>query len=112
MVCERFRAQFSVYQQGERTFDDQSLIFRICIQRRRWRELLPWAMESGDYLNNGRVDVLVTDFSDDYKLCIETMRRQLYPKRLSAGIASNLAVPFVGWELPLFDYATTDGRMR
>ena len=56
----------------------------------------------GDYLNNGRVDVLVTDFSDDYKALYRNDGDASFTEAArDAGIAQ-IAVPFVGWGAGLY----------
>ena len=51
---------------GDGTFDDQSYVSGFALNF-DGREIASMGLAVGDYLNNGRVDVLVTDFSDDYK---------------------------------------------
>ena len=51
---------------GDGTFDDQSYVSGFAFNF-DGREIASMGLAAGDYLNNGFVDVLDTDFSDDYK---------------------------------------------
>ena len=51
---------------GDGTFEDQSYVSGFALNN-DGREIASMGLAVGDYLNNGLLDLLVTDFSDDYK---------------------------------------------
>ena len=62
----------------------------------------------GDYRNNGWLDLLVTDFSDDYKVLyrndgVENGQLNFTDVSDQVGI-SQYPVPFLGWGAGLVDY--------
>jgi len=103
MVANDSEPNFLYINKGDGTFDDQSLISGFAFNA-DGREIASMGMGVGDYLNNGRVDVLVTDFSDDYKALYRNDGDASFTEAArDAGIAQ-IAVPFVGWGAALFDY--------
>ena len=96
MVANDSEPNFLYINKGDGTFDDQSLISGFAFNG-DGREIAAMGMGVGDYLNNGRVDVLVTDFSDDYKALYRNDGDASFTEAArDAGIAQ-IAVPFVGW---------------
>src|SRR5258708_13409435 len=58
----------------------------------------------GGYENNGRVDFLVTDFSDDYKVLYRNEGNNSFSDvSYKAGVART-TIPFVGWGDGFLDY--------
>lgn len=88
---------------GDGTFEDQSLISGFAYNF-DGREIASMGLGVGDYMNNGRVDVVDTDFSDDYKALFRNDGDASFTDvSREAGIAQ-VAIPFVGWGDGLFDY--------
>jgi hypothetical protein len=88
---------------GNGTFDDQSYISGFAFNF-DGREIASMGLAVGDYMNNGLVDVLDTDFSDDYKALYRNDGNANFTDvSRQAGIAQ-VAVPFVGWGDGLIDY--------
>ncbi|HLY43612.1 MAG TPA: CRTAC1 family protein [Terracidiphilus sp.] len=103
---------------GNGTFDNQSYVSGFALNN-EGREIASMGLAVGDYLNNGLLDLLVTDFSDDYKALY---RNDGVPDvRSSAGGASDdgdasfteianesglaqISIPFVGWGDGFIDY--------
>jgi enediyne biosynthesis protein E4 len=52
---------------GDGTFEDRSYSSAFALNK-DGREIAGMGLAAGDYLNNGRVDLLVTDFADDAKV--------------------------------------------
>ncbi len=91
---------------GDGTFEDQSYVSGFALNK-DGREIASMGLAVGDYMNNGFLDLLVTDFSDDFKA--------LYRNDGEPGVASftdvgdeaditQMAVPFVGWGAGFIDY--------
>ena len=51
----------------------------------------------GDYLNNGLVDLMATDFSDDYKALYRNDGEGSFAEIASEAGIAQIPVPFVGW---------------
>jgi len=88
---------------GDGTFDDQSIVSGFAYNF-DGREIASMGLAVGDYQNNGLVDVLDTDFSDDYKALYRNDGKASFTDvSRQAGIAQ-IPVPFVGWGDGLIDY--------
>jgi hypothetical protein len=74
------------------------------------REIAGMGLAAGDYLNNGRLDLAVTNFSDDYKVLYRNDGKgQFTDVSSQAGIA-DVSMPFLGWGAGFIDY-DNDGWM-
>jgi enediyne biosynthesis protein E4 len=92
---------------GDGTFDDQSYISGFALNN-DGREIASMGLAVGDYLNNGLLDLLVTDFGDDYKALYRNDRAvdgnaSFTDVADQAGI-TQMAMPFVGWGDGFLDY--------
>ncbi len=88
---------------GDGTFDNQSYISGFALNK-DGREIASMGLAAGDYMNNGLVDLLVTDFSDDFKALYRNDGGASFTDVADqAGIAGP-AVPFVGWGDGFPDY--------
>ena len=68
------------------------------------REIASMGIAVGDYMNNGLIDLLVTDFSRRLQGAFpQRWRRELYRRSHEAGIAQ-ITIPFVGWGDGFLDY--------
>jgi hypothetical protein len=88
---------------GDGTFDDQSYISGFALNS-EGREIASMGLAVGDYLNNGLVDLLVTDFSDDYKALFRNDGQASFTDVASEAGLAQIPVPFVGWGVGLIDY--------
>ena len=68
------------------------------------REIASMGMAVGDYRNNGLLDVLVTDFSDDYKVLYRNDGEASFTDVSDQVGIAQLPVPFVGWGAGLVDF--------
>ena len=92
---------------GDGTFEDQSYVSGFALNK-DGREIASMGLAVGDYLNNGLLDLLVTDFSDDFKALfhnegIEDGAPSFSDVGDEAGI-TQMAVPFLGWGDGFIDY--------
>lgn len=103
LVADDSERNYLYINKGDGAFDDQSIISGFAYNS-DGREIASMGLAVGDYLNNGRVDVLDTDFSDDYKALFRNDGDGSFSDvSRQAGIAQ-LAIPFVGWGDGLIDY--------
>jgi hypothetical protein len=103
LVADDSERNYLYINKGDGTFEDQSLISGFAYNY-DGREIASMGLAVGDYLNNGRVDVLDTDFSDDYKALFRNDGDASFTDvSRQAGFAQT-AIPFVGWGDGLIDY--------
>ena len=103
---------------GDGTFKDESYISGFAFNN-EGREIASMGLAVGDYMNNGLVDLLVTDFSDDYKALYRNdgvpYGQSVPAGEVNDGDASftdvagqagitQMAIPFVGWGAGFLDY--------
>jgi enediyne biosynthesis protein E4 len=103
LVANDSERNFLYINKGDGTFEDQSLISGFAYDF-DGREIASMGLAAGDYMNNGLIDILDTDFSDDYKALYRNDGGGNFTDvAREAGIA-RVAVPFVGWADGLIDY--------
>ncbi len=103
LVANDSERNYLYINKGDGTFDDQSYISGFAFNF-DGREIASMGLAVGDYMNNGLVDVLDTDFSDDYKALYRNEGNANFTDvSREAGIVQ-VAVPFVGWGDGLIDY--------
>ena len=103
LVANDSERNYLYINKGDGTFDDQSYVSGFALDF-DGREIASMGLAVGDYLNSGLVDVLDTDFSDDYKALYRNDGNASFTDvSREAGIAQ-IAVPFVGWGDGLIDY--------
>jgi hypothetical protein len=100
---------------GDGTFSDQSYVSGFALNN-EGREIASMGLAVGDYRNNGLLDLLVTDFSDDYKALYRNdgvnKEDGKDDEKDSVGFTevadqagiTKMAVPFVGWGDGFLDY--------
>jgi enediyne biosynthesis protein E4 len=88
---------------GDGTFDDQSYISGFALNN-DGREIASMGLAVGDYLNNGLLDLLVTDFSDDFKALYRDDGDANFTDVADQAGISQMAVPFVGWGDGFLDF--------
>jgi hypothetical protein len=88
---------------GDGTFADQSYASGFALNK-DGREIASMGIAAGDYENDGLIDFLVTDFSDDYKVLFHNDGDGGFTDvSYEAGIAQ-LTIPFLGWGAGMIDY--------
>src|ERR1039458_5834450 len=88
---------------GNGTFEDESYLSGFALNKDR-REVAAMGIATGDYLNNGRLDLFVTDFSDDAKVLYQNDGDSAFTNvSYRAGIG-NYAIPFLSWGTGFIDY--------
>jgi hypothetical protein len=88
---------------GDGTFDDQSYVSGFAVNK-DGREVSSMGLGVGDYQNNGLLDIVDTDFSDDYKLLFRNEGDASFTDvSYRAGLAQ-ATIPFLGWGVGFLDY--------
>jgi hypothetical protein len=88
---------------GDGTFADEGYMSGFALNK-DGREVAGMGIAVGDYLNNGRVDLLVTDFSDDAKVLYRNDGDASFTDvSVRAGI-DRLSIPFLSWGTAFVDY--------
>ena len=103
LVANDSVASYLYINKGNGTFEDASYISGFAVNR-DGREVASMGLGVGDYENNGRLDIIDTDFSDDYKVLFRNDGNASYTDvSYRAGIAQT-GIPFLGWGTGFLDY--------
>ncbi len=103
MVANDSEPNYLYINKGDGTFEDQSYVSGFALNK-DGREIASMGLAVGDYMNNGLLDAVVTDFSDDYKALYHNDGETSFTDvGQEAGIAQ-VAVPFVGWGAGFVDF--------
>ena len=103
LVANDSTPNYLYHNKGDGTFEDDSYVSGFAVNK-DGREIASMGLAVGDYRNNGLLDILVTDFSDDYKVLYRNDGDLNFTDVSDeVGIAS-LPIPFLGWGAGLFDY--------
>ena len=103
LVANDSEPNYLYINKGDGTFEDQSYISGFALNK-DGREIASMGLAVGDYNNDGLVDMLITDFSDDFKaLYHDDGEANFTDVGDQAGI-TQMAVPFVGWGAGFPDY--------
>ena len=88
---------------GNGTFEDESYVSGFALNE-NGREVAGMGIAVGDYLNNGRIDLLITDFSDDSKVLYRNDGDANFTDvSYQRGIAEH-SIPFLSWGDGFIDY--------
>ncbi len=88
---------------GDGTFEDASYASGYALNQ-DGREIASMGIAIGDYQNNGLLDLMNTDFSDDYKVLFHNDGDANFTDvSYRAGVAQE-GIPFVGWGDGFIDY--------
>lgn len=88
---------------GNGSFEDDSYASGFALNE-MGREIASMGLAVGDYDNDGRLDIAVTDFSDDYDVLYHNDGQANFTDvSYQAGIAQD-TVPFLGWGIGFIDY--------
>ena len=88
---------------GDGTFEDDGYISGFALNK-DGREIASMGLAVGDYRNNGLLDLLVTDFSDDYKVLYRNDGELSFSDVSDQVGIAQVPVPFLGWGAGLIDY--------
>jgi len=88
---------------GNGTFADESYLSGIALNK-DGREVAGMGLAVGSYLNNGRADVVLTDFSDDFKILFRNEGDASFTDVSNRVGIADTSVPFLSWGVGLIDY--------
>ncbi len=103
LVANDSEPNYLYINKGDGTFDDQSYISGFALNK-DGREIASMGLAVGDYMNNGLLDLLVTDFSDDFKALYRNDGDASFTDVADEAGISQMAVPFVGWGDGFIDF--------
>ena len=88
---------------GNGTFSDESYLSGFALNK-DGREVAGMGIAVGDYLNNGRLDVVLTDFADDFKLLFRNDGDAAFTDVSQRVGIADVSIPFLSWGVGLVDY--------
>jgi enediyne biosynthesis protein E4 len=103
LVANDSNPNYLYLNKGDGTFEDLSYVSGFALNN-DGREIASMGLAVGDYLNNGLVDLLVTDFSDDYKTLYHNDGEASFTEVGSEAGIAQIPVPFVGWGDGFLDF--------
>jgi hypothetical protein len=103
LVANDSEPNYLYINKGDGTFDDRSYISGFALNN-AGREIASMGLAVGDYMNNGLVDLLVTDFSDDYKALYRNDGQASFTEVADQAGIAQMGVPFLGWGDGFLDY--------
>jgi enediyne biosynthesis protein E4 len=103
LVADDSTPNYLYINKGDGTFEDDSYASGYALNQ-DGRETASMGVAVGDYMNNGRLDLVNTDFSDDYKVVYRNDGDANFTDvTYKLGIAQT-TIPFVSWGTGLFDF--------
>jgi len=103
IVADDSTPNYLYINKGDGTFDDQSYMSGFALNQ-DGREVANMGLAAGDYENNGHLDVVSTDFSDDYDIVFHNDGTANFADlSYKTGVAAP-TIPFVGFGDGFLDY--------
>jgi len=103
LVADDSTLSYLYINKGDGTFEDSSYTSGFALNE-DGREVAAMGVAVGDYLNNGLLDVAITDFSDEAKLLYRNEGGGNFTEvAVRAGIGRK-SIPFLGWGAGFLDY--------
>ena len=103
LVANDSNPNYLYLNKGDGTFEDRSYVSGFALNN-DGREIASMGLGVGDYMNNGLVDLVVTDFSDDYKTLYHNDGDASFTEVGSEAGIAQIPVPFVGWGVGFLDF--------
>jgi hypothetical protein len=103
LVANDSNPNYLYVNKGDGTFEDQSYVSGFALNK-DGREIASMGLAVGDYDNDGRVDLLVTDFSDDFKALYHAEGDADFSDLADQAGITQAAIPFVGWGDGFLDF--------
>ncbi len=88
---------------GDGFFEDESYLSGLALNK-DGREVAGMGIAVGDYLNNGRADLVLTDFSDDFKILFRNEGDAAFSDVSHRVGIADMSIPFLSWGVGLIDY--------
>jgi enediyne biosynthesis protein E4 len=103
LVANDSEPNYLYINKGDGTFEDQSYVSGFALNK-DGREIASMGLAVGDYMNDGLVDLLVTDFSDDFKALYHNDGEASFTDVAEQAGITQMAIPFVGWGDGFLDF--------
>jgi len=103
LVANDSNPNYLYLNKGNGTFEDRSYVSGFALNN-DGREIASMGLGVGDYNNDGLVDLVVTDFSDDYKTLYHNDGEASFTELGSEAGIAQVPVPFVGWGVGFPDF--------
>jgi len=103
MVANDSTPNYLYRNNGFGKFEDESYLSGFALNK-DGREVAGMGIATGDYLNNGRVDMLVTDFSDDAKVLYRNDGDASFTDVSHRAGIGKYSIPFLSWGTAFLDY--------
>lgn len=103
VVADDSTPNYLYINRGNGTFEDDSYVSGFAVNG-DGREIAGMGLAVGDYRNNGLLDLLVTDFSDDYDVLYRNDGGANFTDvSYQTGVAQD-SIPFLGWGTGFIDF--------
>ena len=103
VVADDSTPNYLYINKGNGTFEDDSYASGFALNE-DGRETASMGLAIGDYENTGRLDLMTTTFSDDYKVLYHNDGNANFTDvSYHAGVAQD-TIPFLGWGIGFIDY--------
>ena len=103
LVANDSNPNYLYVNKGDGTFEDQSYVSGFALNK-DGREIASMGLAIGDYDNEGLADLLVTDFSDDFKALYRAEGPADFTDVADQAGITQAAIPFVGWGDAFLDF--------
>jgi hypothetical protein len=103
LVANDSNPNYLYINKGDGTFEDQSYVSGFALNK-DGREIASMGLAVGDYDNHGLLDLLVTDFSDDFKALYHADGPADFSDVADQAGITQAAIPFVGWGDGFLDF--------
>ena len=103
LVANDSSPNFLYINKGDGTFEDASYVSGFALNK-DGREIASMGLAVGDTRNTGLLDLLVTDFSDDYKVLYRNDGEGGFSDVSDQVGIAKIPLPFLGWGAGLVDF--------
>jgi len=103
LVADDSTLSYLYLNKGGGTFEDASYTSGFALNE-DGREVAAMGVAIGDYLNNGQLDVAITDFSDEAKLLYRNDGGGNFTEVAMRSGIGRKSIPFLGWGAGFLDY--------
>jgi hypothetical protein len=103
VVADDSTLSYLYINRGDGTFEDDSYASGFGLNE-DGHEVAAMGVAVGDYLNNGRIDFAISDFSDEAKLLFRNDGKMNFTETSMASGIGKVSMPFLGWGTGFIDY--------
>jgi enediyne biosynthesis protein E4 len=103
LVADDSTPNYFYRNRGDGTFADESYLSGFAFNK-DGREVAGMGIAAGDYLNNGRLDLFVTDFADDSKVLYRNDGDASFNDVSYRSGIGETSIPFLSWGTAFIDY--------